>query len=92
MENCFYSNFAYPVITPNIISLVKELKDNKIECRPLVCGSIGQQPFWKKIYGESSFEFADIVHNYGLYLPNNQDIREEEIELICEIVNKNTNK
>jgi CDP-6-deoxy-D-xylo-4-hexulose-3-dehydrase len=90
MDNCFYSNFAYPVITPNIMNLVKDLKENDIECRPLVCGSIGKQPFWKKIYGELNFEFSDIVHNYGLYLPNNQDITENEIQFISEIVNKYT--
>lgn len=88
-ENCFYSNFAYPVITPNISNIVRDLDKNGVECRPLVCGSIGQQPFWKKLFGEKSFPFADIVHNYGLYLPNNQDITKSEIEFICEIVNKN---
>ena len=89
-ENCFYSNFAYPVITPKIVELVKELQENKIECRPLVCGSIGLQPFWKKEYGEVNFEFANQVHNYGLYLPNNQDITEDEIRFISEIINKHT--
>lgn len=89
-ENYFYSNFAYPVITPNIVELVKELQENKIECRPLVCGSIGLQPFWKKEYGEVNFEFANQVHNYGLYLPNNQDITEDEIHFICNIINKHT--
>jgi CDP-6-deoxy-D-xylo-4-hexulose-3-dehydrase len=88
MENCFYSNFAYPIITPNIQNLVKELLENCVECRPLVCGSIGQQPFWKKIYGEVRFDFADIVHHHGLYLPNNQDITEDEIRFISDIVNK----
>lgn len=90
-SRCFYSNFAYPIISPNINKLVKELRDNNIECRPLVCGSIGLQPFWKNIYGETKFEFADIVHNCGLYLPNNQDITPDEIKLICDIVNRNTN-
>lgn len=91
-ENCFYSNFAYPVITPNINELVKELLENNIECRPLVCGSIGLQPFWKNLYGETNFEFANQVHNYGLYLPNNQDITEDDIKFICDIVNKHTKK
>jgi CDP-6-deoxy-D-xylo-4-hexulose-3-dehydrase len=89
-NNCFCSNFAYPIITPNLSELVKELKENNVECRPLVCGSIGLQPFWKNLYGEVSFNFADDVHNYGLYLPNNQDITEEEITFICKIVNKHT--
>jgi CDP-6-deoxy-D-xylo-4-hexulose-3-dehydrase len=89
-ENCFYSNFAYPVITPNINELFKELELNKIECRPLVCGSIGLQPFWKKLYGEISFDFADKVHNYGLYLPNHAGITEDEIIFISNIINKYT--
>lgn len=90
-DNCFISNFAYPVITPNIDNLVKELQQNNIECRPLVCGSIGQQPFWVNLFGKDSFEFADKVHFEGLYLPNNQDITEDDIKLICSIVNKHTN-
>ena len=91
MENCFYSNFAYPIITKNINDLSKELINSGVECRPLVCGSIGQQPFWKKLYGETKFEFADIVHNYGLYLPNNQDISNDDIKFISNIVNKHIN-
>ena len=31
MDNCFCSNFAYPIITPNLSELVKELKENNIE-------------------------------------------------------------
>jgi len=89
-DECYYSNFAYPVITPNLNKLVEELRENKIECRPLVCGSIGQQPFWKKLYGEVNLDFANEVHNYGLYLPNNQEITEDEIRLISNIVNKHT--
>jgi len=91
LDNCFYSNFAYPIITPNIENLSQELIKNNVECRPLVCGSIGLQPFWKNYYGQQNFNFGDIVHNYGLYLPNNQDIKEQEIDFICDIVNKYTN-
>ncbi len=90
-ENCYYSNFAYPIITPKIVELVKELRDNNVECRPLVCGSIGLQPFWKNLYGETSFEFADKVHNLGLYLPNHSDVNDEDIRLISSIINKHTN-
>jgi CDP-6-deoxy-D-xylo-4-hexulose-3-dehydrase len=89
-KDCYYSNFAYPIITPNIKNLVEDLKQNKVESRPLVCGSIGLQPFWKKLYGEQSFKFADLVHHYGIYLPNNQNITKDEISLICKIVNKYT--
>lgn len=91
-SNCFYSNFAYPIITPHIEKVSKELILAGVECRPLVCGSIGLQPYWRNIYGETSFEFADIVHHYGLYVPNNQDITVGEIKFVCDIINKYTKK
>ena len=80
----------YKLISNFRTAIYQVLKENNVECRPLVCGSIGLQPFWKNLYGEVSFDFADNVHNYGLYLPNNQDITEEEIAFICDIVNKHT--
>lgn len=88
-DNVFISNFSYPIITKNIDNIVKELTNNNIEIRPLVCGSISRQPFWENIYGKSKFEFADIVHDYGMYVPNNHDITEDDIHLICNILNKN---
>ena len=91
-ESIFYSNFAYPVITPHIEELALELISSGVECRPLVCGSIGLQPYWKDLYGETNFEFADVVHKYGLYVPNNQDISMKEIKFICDIINKYTKK
>ena len=45
-KKSFISNFAYPIITPKIDELVKALNENEIETRPLICGSIANQPFW----------------------------------------------
>lgn len=90
-KNCFISNFAYPIIAHKnkFENLVKELYDNSIETRPLVCGSIAEQPFWKKTNNKKTLtQFASIVHNQGLYLPNNLQINEAEIKFICNIVNK----
>ena len=60
---------------------------NKIETRPLICGSIGRQPFWIKKYGLTNLKNADLVHDYGLYLPNNHEITTDEVKFVCEIVN-----
>jgi CDP-6-deoxy-D-xylo-4-hexulose-3-dehydrase len=89
-KNTFISNFAYPIIHPNINNIVKDLNNSNIECRPLVCGSIGRQPYWINLYGSINLEFADIVHNFGMYVPNNHQMKDEEIELISKIINKNT--
>ena len=88
-DNTYISNFAYPIIHPNIKTIVKDLTKNNVDCRPLVCGSIGNQPYWIKKYGKQSFEFADIVDKYGLYVPNNPDLTLKEVEFICDIINKN---
>jgi len=86
--NQFTSNFSYPIIHKNKNKIVKNLMEAKVECRPLVCGSISRQPFYYEKYGKKEFEFSDIVHDYGLYIPNNPDMSNEEIDYICEIVNK----
>jgi CDP-6-deoxy-D-xylo-4-hexulose-3-dehydrase len=86
-DYCFYSNFSYPIITPKINELVHELKKYNVESRPLICGSIGKQPYWINLYGELNLDFANLVHDYGLYLPNNHLMLEDEVLQLCEIVN-----
>jgi len=88
-KNSYVSNFAYPIITSNVEKLVSSLRQNKIECRPLICGSMNEQPFWYEKYGKEYLPNAYKVHHNGLYLPNHHDITEDEIEFICDIVNKN---
>lgn len=87
-KNSFVSNFAYPIITSKIKKLVKVLNSESIECRPLICGSISEQPFWYERYGKQKLPFAKKIHKYGLYLPNHQNLSMSEIKYICEIVNK----
>jgi CDP-6-deoxy-D-xylo-4-hexulose-3-dehydrase len=88
-EGSFVSNFSFPIITKNISKLVEELTDNDIECRPLICGSINEHPFWYERYGHSDLPKSKRVHEYGLYLPNNHEMTEEELNKVIEIVNNN---
>jgi CDP-6-deoxy-D-xylo-4-hexulose-3-dehydrase len=88
-SNSYISNFSFPIITENIKKLTEELINNNIECRPLICGSINEHPFWYERYGKQSLPNAEIVHKYGLYLPNNHQMTEDEINKVIEIVNKN---
>jgi CDP-6-deoxy-D-xylo-4-hexulose-3-dehydrase len=93
-EKTYVSNFNYPIITTedNFNKLVDALSFNEIETRPLICGSINQQPFWYERYSISdNVPNADYLHKYGLYLPNNHELKKEEIIFICEIVNKTLN-
>jgi len=87
-NSSFISNFSYPIITKNIKTLVDNLNENLIETRPLICGSINEQPFWYEKFGKKDLPNAKIVHDYGLYIPNNHQLKREEMDKIIEIVNK----
>lgn len=88
-SNYFVSNFSFPIVHKNKNAIVDQLMQSNIECRPLICGSIGLQPFWIKKYGSCSLPNADLIHNYGLYVPNNHNITQQQIEKICNIINNN---
>jgi CDP-6-deoxy-D-xylo-4-hexulose-3-dehydrase len=85
--NDFISNFAYPVIHPDRDLIVDELKKNDIEVRPMICGSMGTQPFYAKIFGKLYLDNVTEVDTFGFYVPNHPKLTEDEIELICNIVN-----
>ena len=85
----YVSNFCYPIITENIDKLSKALIDNNIECRPLICGSIQEHPFWYERYGKKDLPMAKKVHEYGLYIPNHPKLTKDELDRIIKIVNEN---
>lgn len=78
------SSFAYGTFVENREEVFNHLKKNNIEVRPLICGSMGKQPFWIKKFGYTPLKVADIVHDYGLYLPNHLYIDEEKVKFITD--------
>tara|TARA_R110001592_G_scaffold169364_2_gene405873 strand:- start:326 stop:1480 length:1155 start_codon:yes stop_codon:yes gene_type:complete len=85
--NDFTSNFAYPIIHPNRDEIVEQLEINDVEVRPMICGSMGTQPFYVKEYGRLELPNVTEIDKYGFYVPNNPHLTAEEIEYICDIVN-----
>lgn len=79
----FISSFAFGTLVSNRLEVYKYLKKYKIETRPLVCGNIGRHPFWTNKYEKQKLNNADIVHDYGLYLPNNFNLKKNDINYIC---------
>jgi CDP-6-deoxy-D-xylo-4-hexulose-3-dehydrase len=78
------SSFAFGTFVENREEVFNHLKKNNIEVRPLICGSMGKQPFWIKKFGHKPLKVADVVHDYGLYLPNHLYIDEEKIKFITD--------
>lgn len=86
----YVSLLGYPVISPHREKIVQDLIANGVECRPLIAGSMGNQPFWIKRYGRLSLPNADVVDKYGLYVPCHPFLKDEDIDLISSIINKYT--
>jgi CDP-6-deoxy-D-xylo-4-hexulose-3-dehydrase len=82
------SNMGYPIIVKNKNEIYNALSKEQIECRPLVAGSMGMQPAWVNLYGEAAMPNATVIDKQGMYLPNHQDLTEENIINICSIINK----
>lgn len=82
----FISNFAYPVIHKNKDLIVKRLQQANIEVRPLICGSMGTQPFYVKNYGEKILVNSNIVDKYGFYVPNHPGLTKNNILTITSII------
>jgi CDP-6-deoxy-D-xylo-4-hexulose-3-dehydrase len=88
-EGSYISNFSFPIITKNIKKLTESLIKNNIECRPLICGSINEHPFWYERYGKQELPNSKMVHEYGIYIPNNHQMTDDEIDKVIKIVNEN---
>ncbi len=82
------SNFAYPVIHSNREQIVKKLQENKVEVRPMICGSMGTQPFYVKNYGELKLPNVSIIDKCGFYVPNHPKLTSDEILFISNIINE----
>ena len=83
-HNSLTSNFAYPIISPHRDRIVKELQKNEVEVRPMICGSMGTQPFYVRL----KLPKVSIIDEYGFYVPNHPSLVEDEIKFICDIINK----
>lgn len=87
-KDTFISNFAFPYLSERRNQIVQKLKDQNIEVRPLIAGSLSRKPFWYKKYGFVEMKNADYIDKYGFYVPNHQDLKENEISYITNIINE----
>tara|TARA_R110001583_G_scaffold39728_1_gene127129 strand:+ start:9664 stop:10815 length:1152 start_codon:yes stop_codon:yes gene_type:complete len=88
LDNTFTSSFCYPVIHPKRNEIIEALIENEIEVRPLVCGTMGKQPFYTENFGVKELKNCDVIDRHGLYVPNNPSLTDDEIQLIIDTINK----
>ena len=87
-KDSYVSNFAFPIITDKIDVLVESLREKNVECRPLICGSINEQPFWYERFEKKNLPNSKRVHEFGLYVPNNPNLSKKDIKFISNIINE----
>jgi CDP-6-deoxy-D-xylo-4-hexulose-3-dehydrase len=83
-----------PAFSTPIVARTKELRNkyyerfkDKVEIRPIICGNITRQPFWKKyMKHEYSLSGTDFIDNNGFYFTNDQALTIKEIDLIKELL------
>ena len=91
------SNYAFNLILkePNddfVIKLMRKMKESGLEYRRGSAGGGNQvrQPYLKDIVPENhykNFPETEHVHFYGFYIGNFPDLKDEEIDDICHILN-----
>jgi len=85
-QNCkseILSNFGFATLVKNRDEVFKHLSKKRIECRPIIAGDISNQPFWKKRKKKQKFPYAELIHDYGIYLPNHSNLKKNDIMFIC---------
>ena len=86
-ESDFVSSFAIPIVNLNKKSIVEKLTQNNVEVRPLIAGDLSQKPMWFNKYDKVNLPNCRIIDQHGFYIPNHQDLSEENINFICSIIN-----
>ena len=66
--------------------IVKELERKLIDTRIFTAGNLGRHPFWVQRFGRFSAPVADKLFHGGFFLPNNQTLKEHDIQHICRVV------
>ena len=80
------SNYAVPIIcrTPDIAErYISSFKAANVEIRPILGGSIPEQPFYRQAYGRSkSYKNASIIDHQGFYFGNNPGLTSDQMHLL----------
>jgi CDP-6-deoxy-D-xylo-4-hexulose-3-dehydrase len=76
-----------PVVSKNKENILTNLIKNNIECRPLIAGNLANKPFWYENFNKPWLKNCELIDQYGFYIPNHQDLNENDLNKIIEIIN-----
>jgi len=82
------SSFCFPLIAKDNVTkkkLLVKLRECGIEYRPVVGGNLLRQPYLKD-YSNVKCQYADILHENGIYIGNNQFVGDKELKMLEDII------
>jgi CDP-6-deoxy-D-xylo-4-hexulose-3-dehydrase len=82
-EEDYISSLAMPFVNKEKYKIIELLKENNVEIRPLIAGNMAKKPMWKN--GTEGIINCEIIDQHGFYLPNHQDLTQDEVRFICSI-------
>lgn len=88
-RNSGVSSFVLPFLFRQkgmINDFLNVLRANEIESRPIISGNLLVQPFLKQYYTPNDFPNADLLHNDGCYIGNNQFVNDERLNRIEQVL------
>ena len=83
------SSFCLPFIFRNYsdkVLLETRFHENKIETRPIISGNLLRQPCYKTYGNYLNFPNADILHQNGFYIGNNQFVNDDRFKILEKIL------
>lgn len=83
----YISSFAIPIINGRRGEIVNELQKAGIEVRPLIAGNMANKPMWLNENEPVKLPNCEVLDEFGFYIPNHQDLDENDINKITEILN-----
>lgn len=86
------SNFSMPIIckTPELAEQYRaKFEAAEVEIRPVIAGNMTKQPFYQKYVQDTAPRpNSDLVHENGFYFGNNPEMTPEEIDTLCNLLQK----
>lgn len=83
----YVSSFAIPIVNGHREELIRNLQEADIEVRPLIAGNMANKPMWLNENEPIELPNCNVLDKYGFYIPNHQDLTEEQITTITNILN-----
>ena len=83
------SSFCLPFIFKQNIdkqTLLRKLLELQIEFRPIIGGNLLRQPCFEFFGNYANFPNAEIVHNNGFYIGNNQFVDVKRLDILAKII------